>query len=254
MTLLEAFRRLSPDCAPDDFVAQDAITRVHDELASLARRLTFEESIREDAVAEVVFHMVQGGSRTTGALDCDSDARIRGFLRRALYHKAVEVWRARRALAEDTIDDGDRPITLVDLALSVEEVLTEPDLMREALAIEQRFVERLVPACAAGFAQPGPRRDFLAAVAQMRALAYRTTTIDEVVLEATGRTGPAAEATVHKRHQRARLRLVECIEDQVAAGRLTAEEAERFRGCVSFLHRRASSAKEAARAAEREHR
>lgn len=254
MTLLEAFRRLSPDCARDDFAGQDALAFVQDEIDALARRLTFEESIREDAAAEVTVHMLYGGSRTSGALECDSDKRVRGFLRRALYNKAIELWRSRRALAEDTIDDVDHPIELVALALSAEDLLAEPDLMRDALGIEQCFMDVIVPACAERFSQPKARQDFLTAVAQMRALAFRITTIDEVVLEATGRTGGAAEAAVHQRHHRARVRLVDFIADEVAAGRLTAGQAEQFRGCVSFLHRRASSVKEAARAAQRDQR
>jgi hypothetical protein len=254
MTLLEAFRRLSPDCPPEDFAGQDALAFVQDEVNMLARRLTFEESIREDAATEVTVHMLFGGSRTTGALECDSDKRVRGFLRRALSNKAIELWRARRALAEDTIDDADHPIELVDIALSAEDVLTEPDLMREALAIEQRFMDVLVPACAETFTQVRARQDFLTVVTQMRALAFKATTIDEVVLESTGRTGATAEAAVHQRHHRARVRLVEFIADEAGAGRLSAEQAEQFRGCVSFLHRRASSAKEAARAAQRDQR
>ncbi|BCS35449.1 hypothetical protein TBR22_A46760 [Luteitalea sp. TBR-22] len=253
MTLLEAFRALSPDTDGNPTAAA-AFEVVYEELERLSRRFTFDDGIREDAFAETAMNMLYGGSRTSGALECDSDARVRGFLRRSFYHMAVQLWRARRSLAEDTIDDGDHPIALVDLALSAEEALTQPDLMREALAIEQRFVEQVVPACAETFKQPQARRDFVVAVTQMRALAYKTTTIDDVVLEATGRTGAAAEATVHKRHQRARVRLADFIAAEAAAGRLTAEEADRLRGCVSFLHRRASSAKEAARAAQREQR
>jgi hypothetical protein len=85
----------------------------------------------------------------------------------------------------------------------------------------------------------------------MRALAFEQTTIDQVVLEATGRTGKAAEASVHQRHHRARERLLDFIAGEWRAGRLTEAQARQYRGCVSFLQRRASSAKEAARAAQR---
>ena len=100
--------------------------------------------------------------------------------------------------------------------------------------------------------RPSARADFRQSVAHMRALVFEETTIDAVVREATGRTGKAAEDSVYQRHSRTRDRLLAFLRTREAEGTYSAEEARQYRGCVSFLQRRASSAKEAARAAQRD--
>jgi len=252
VTLLEAFRRLSPPDGDHDPALEDATMVVQAEVQRLARRLTFSDPVRDDAAVETTLHMLYGGSRTSGAVACDSDARVRGFLKRAVYNKAVELWRQERARAEEPLDLPDRPRPLAVVEDTIEDELTTDDLQGMAIRIDAAFHTTVVPACADGHAQASARTDFLQSVAHMRALVYDETTIDAVVREATGRTGESAEAAVHARHSRARKRLLAYLQEEEAAGRLSPVEARQYRGCVSFLQRRASSAKESARRAQRE--
>lgn len=252
MTLLEAFRLLAPSDGIADDQVEIATAIVQAEVQRLARRLTFSEQVREDAAVETTLHMLYGGSRTTGATACDSDPRVRGFLKRAVYNKAVELYRQEKARAEEPLDLPDRPRPLAVVERTIEDELTTVDLPALAARIDEAFHATVVPACGDGFAHGAARADFLHSVAHMRALVREETTIDAVVLEATGRTGPTAEAAVHARHSRARRRLLEYLREAEAAGRLTPTLASQYRGCVSFLQRRASSAKESARRALRD--
>lgn len=252
LTLLEAFRLLTPsDGIPDDQLER-ATAIVQAEVQRLARRLTFSEQVCEDAAVETTLHMLYGGSRTTGAIACDSDPRVRGFLKRAVYNKAVELWRQEKARAEEPLDLPDRPRPLAVVEQTIEDELSSDDLPALAARIDDAFHATVVPACADGHAHAAARTDFLQSVAHMRALVYEETTIDAVVVEATGRSGPTAEAAVHARHSRARRRLLEYLREEEAAGRMTPVLAQQYRGCVSFLQRRASSAKESARRALRD--
>ena len=252
MTLLEAFRLLGPnegDAA--DARRNDASRVVWDELQRLARQLTFSEEIREEAAMRVALNMIDGGAQSESARECEADVNVTRFLRRCLKNMAITLWRQAKARAEDPLEVPDRESTFADLTLAIDEELGEEDLEAAARRIDERFHAEVVPACEATL-RPSARADFRQSVAHMRALVFEQVTIEDVVREATGRSGKAAEDSVYQRHSRTRDRLLAFVRARQQDGTYSAEQARQYRGCVSFLQRRASSAKEAARAAQRD--
>src|SRR5262245_54505333 len=87
MTLVEAFRSLG--CllgdAAVDAVRQEAAAVLLPELRRLARGLVrgqgFPEQLADDAVNDAFCNLMTGGNKSNAALACDSDQRVRGFVK-----------------------------------------------------------------------------------------------------------------------------------------------------------------------------
>jgi RNA polymerase sigma factor (sigma-70 family) len=245
MSLVEAFRSLG--CLlgepAGDSVRQEAATIVLPELRRLALGLVraqgFREELADDAVNEAFCNLMTGGNRSNAALACDSDQRVRAFLKECLRNAMLD--ELRRHARVDQLDSATASATLEsgrgespeDLAIASQEI-------DRRQAAQQEFYDRLVPALAATL-RPDAGRDLTNAVQHMRALANSEKDFKTVVMEATGKDDAAAHSAVHQRHSRARRRLAEYIESLVTAGQLTAERAEDLRWCVGQLQRRASS-------------
>lgn len=249
LTLLEAFRRLGPNEGDaDDAHRGDAADVLLRELQRIVRRTSFPVEMHEDAVSHALINLLTGGNRTEAARACDTDARVAGFLHHTLRNALIDETRRTRRLHQFD-DDLDQPI-LRDERQSPEGEL----IARQTLAIREAFFSEVVPACAAtSFARERARADFSSAVTQMRALASGAITLvalQEAIAIESGR--PVAENALHQRHSRARRELAAYVERLARHGDIDPGVIAEYRECVRFLQRRASSAKEAARAAQRE--
>ena len=251
LTLLEAFRLLGPNEGDaEDLRRGEAAGLLLQELQRTVRRSSFPIELHEDAVSHTLVNLLTGGNRTEAARACDTDARVGGFLHHALRNALIDETRRRRRVNQFD-DDVDQP-RLRDDGQSPEGEL----IGRETLKIREQFFADVVPACAeAAFTRPRARQDFLEAVRQMRALASDAVTLSALQERIAAETArPVAENALHKRHSRARRELEWYVERLARTGDVDAALIDEYRECVRFLQRRASSAKEAARAALREHR
>lgn len=250
LSLLEAFRLLGPNEGDaDDLRRGDAADLLLRELQRIVRRTSFPVELHEDAVSHALVNLLTGGNRTDAARACDTDARVAGFLHHALRNALIDETRRRRRVHQFD-DEVDQP-RLRDEGHSPEGEL----LAREVVALREAFFTDVVAACAtAAYARPRARADFLEAVRQMRALATDAITLPELQAEIARTTGrPVAENALHQRHSRARRELAAYVEAAARQGDVDPTVIDEWRECVRFLQRRASSAKEAARAAQREH-
>jgi transcriptional regulator of acetoin/glycerol metabolism len=245
MTLVEAFRSLGcllGDPAVDT-TRQEAAAILLPELRRLALGLVraqgFREELADDAVNEAFCSVMTGGNRSNAALACDSDQRVRGFLKECLRNEMLdEVRRHARVEQRDSVTtsatfESGHADSPEELAIAAEEI-------ERRQAAQREFYERIVPELATTL-RPEAGRDLTQAVQHMRALVADETDFRTVVTEATGKEDAAAQSAVHQRHSRARRRLVEYIESLAAAGRLTQQRAEDLRWCVGQLQRRGSS-------------
>jgi len=249
LTLLEAFRLLGPNEGDaEDARRADAADVVLRELQRMVRRTSFPVEMHEDAVSHALVNLLTGGNRTDAARACDTDARVAGFLHHALRNALIDETRRTRRLHQFD-DDLDQPM-LRDDGQSPESEL----IGRQTLAMREVFFTKIVPACAAAaFTRERARADFRVAVTQMHALASGALTLtglQEVIAAESGQ--PVAENALHQRHSRARRELAAYVESLARRGDVDPEVVAQYRECVRFLQRRASSAKEAARAAQRE--
>lgn len=249
LTLLDAFRRLGPNEGDaDDAERGEAAGVLLRELQRIVRRTSFPVEMHEDAVGHALINLLTGGNRTEAARACDSDARVAGFLHHALRNALIDETRRTRRLHQ-LDDDLDQPM------LRDERQSPEGELIgRQTVELRETFFAEIVPACAAAaYAREGARSDFSAAVTQMRALASGGITLgglQEALSAESGR--PIAENALHQRHSRARRELAAYVEGLARRGDVDPGVIAEYRECVRFLQRRASSAKEAARAAQRE--
>lgn len=248
MTLLEAFRVLGPNEGDaEDARRGEAGAVVLRELQRIVRRTSFAVEMHEDAVSHALINLLTGGNRTEAARACDTDARVAGFLHHALRNALIDETRRRRRLHQ--FDDDVDPPSLRDDGQSPEGEL----IGRETLAIREAFFADVVPACAAAaYTRDRARHDFTEAVAQMQAIASGTLTLAGLQAALAADAGlPVAENALHQRHSRARRELAAYVETLARRGDVDPALVAEYRECVRFLQRRASSAKEAARAAAR---
>lgn len=249
MTLHEAFHTLGPiDGTPDDLRREAAAAVVSAELARQARRLTsFQGDHQDDAVQSVLFNLVVGGNRSESARACDTDGRVVGYLYNALRYALIDQTRRGKRLRPFDLQVHERPKSSGVDSPEGEAVAAQ------TLAIRERFFAEVVPRCAeATYTRERPRADFIVAVAQMRRLATDAIGIEELRAEIARTTGrPVEENTLHKRHSRARRDLEDYVRRLRRDGDIALDVAAEYEACVSFLQRRASSAREAARAARR---
>jgi DNA-directed RNA polymerase specialized sigma24 family protein len=204
----------------------------------LVRGGGFPENLADDAAAEAFCSLMTGGNKSNSAVACDSETRVRGFLKECLRNAMLDELRKQKRIQQ--LDS-----TVVESTVeSVEGTPEESAIASEAISLRQRaereFYERMVPAAAQSL-RPNAGRDLTQAVAHMRALANGERDFNDVVLEAVGRNDESAHAAVHQRHSRTRRRLVEFIQHLEMTGDLTEERARAFRQCISQLQRRASS-------------
>ena len=239
MTLLEAFRSLGTliGDAGVDSDRQRAGDVLLPELTKLVRGLGFSRDLWEDAVAEAFCSLMTGGNRSNAAVGCDSDVRVRQFLRTCLRNTMLDELRKRRRLTPlDTENGYSEPVS--PEASPEEEASALQEIQLRATA-EQEFYDRVVPAVASSL-RPSAGRDLVQAVEHMRALAAGDKEFCAVVLEATGRNDGPAQTAVHQRHSRTRRRLLEYIESLECAGDVSVDRVRALRWCVSRLQRRAS--------------
>lgn len=249
LTLLEAFRWLGPNEGDaGDAQRGEAAALVLHELQRIVRRMSFAVEMHEDAVSHTLVNLLTGGNRTATALDCDTDARVAGFLYHAVRNALIDDTRRRRRLHQFD-DEVDQP-KLRDDSQSPEGEL----IGQQTLAIREAFFADVVPACAAAaYGRDRARRDFVEAVSQMQALASGALLLHEVQQQIEAQSGQAVgENALHQRHSRARRVLGAYVESLARRGDVDPALVAEYRECVRFLQRRASSAKEAARAAQRE--
>ena len=233
LTLLEAFRLLGPNEGDaDDLRRGDAASVLLVELQRIVRRSSFPVEMHEDAVSHALY----------------TDGRVAGFLTHALRNALIDETRRKRRLHQ--FDDEVDQSMLRDDRHSPEGEL----IGRQTIEIRRAFFADVVPACAAAaYSRERARRDFHDAVSQMYALASGELTLAELQDGLAAEAGrPVGENALHKRHSRARLELIQYVERLARRGDVEATLIEQYRECVRFLQRRASSAKEAARAAQRE--
>ncbi len=249
MTLHEAFHTLGPnDGTADDVRRETAAAVVFVELARQVRRLaSFEGDHQDDAVQSVLFNLVVGGNRSESARECDTDGRVIGYLYNALRYALIDQARRGKRLRPLDPQVHERPRSAGVDSPEGEAVAAQ------TLAIRERFFAEVVPRCAeATYTRERPRADFIEAVAQMRRLATEAITVEQLRAEIASDTGrPIEENTLHKRHSRARRDLENHVRRLRRDGLVALDVAAEYEACVSFLQRRASSAREAARAARR---
>ena len=249
LTLLEAFRLLGPNEGDaDDLRRGDAASVLLVELQRIVRRSSFPVEMHEDAVSHALYNLLTGGNRTEAARACDTDGRVAGFLTHALRNALIDETRRKRRLHQ--FDDEVDQSMLRDDRHSPEGEL----IGRQTIEIRRAFFADVVPACAAAaYSRERARRDFHDAVSHMYSLASGELTLAELQDGLAAEAGrPVGENALHKRHSRARLELIQYVERLARRGDVEATLIEQYRECVRFLQRRASSAKEAARAAQRE--
>lgn len=250
LTLLEAFRLLGPNEGDaEDLRRGDAAGVVLHELQRIVRRTSFPVEMHEDAVSHALVNLLTGGNRTEAARACDTDARVAGFLHHALRNALIDETRRKRRLHQFD-DDVDQPMLRDDRHSPEGELIG-----RQTVEIRRAFFAEVVPACAAAvYTRASARRDFTEAVSQMYALATGALTLTGLQAAIAAESGrPVAENALHQRHSRARRELAAYVEGLSRRGDVDAVLVAEYRECVRFLQRRASSAKEAARAAQREH-
>lgn len=239
MTLLAALRSLGVLIGDPsvDSARQQAGEVLLPELAKLALGLGFPRDLLDDAVADTFCRLMTGGNRGAAALACDSDVRVRGFLRECVRNALLDELRRRKRLAPldqdllDSVHKAQHPSPEEEAS-----ALQEVELRRSA---EAEFYERIVPTVASGL-RTSASYELLLAVGHMRALASGETDFTAVVLEATGRHDGQAQSAVHQRHSRTRRRLMDYIERLEVAGETSPDRIRVFRWCVSRLQRRAS--------------
>jgi len=239
MTLVVAFRSLGVLIGDPNVDAerQRAADVLLSELSKLVRSLDFPRDMWDDAIAEAFCSLMTGGNRTNAAVACDSDARVRGFLRQCLRNAMRDERRKGRRLS--TLDAQMEDSVPATQQASPEQELSaweEIDLRRSA---QQELYDQVVPALVAKV-RPSARRDLTQAIEDMRALAAGEKDFGAVVFEATGRNDGPAQSAVHQRHSRTRRRLLEYIESLEVAGELSTDRVRALCWCVSRLQRRAS--------------
>lgn len=244
MTLVEAFRSIGCLIGDDnvDRLRRNAAAIVLLELQRMARTvargLRFPDHMADDAAHEAFCNLMTGGNRSNAALACDSDQRVRGFLRECVRNAMLD----ERRRARSRYIDHQRAVEEPAHDESPEELAIASQEIERRQSADRDFYQRIVPAVAESLrAEAG--RDFRQAVEHMRALVSGEIDIERVVMEATGKDDAAAHTAVHKRHSRTRRRLLEHIEALVASEDLTREQAEDLYRCVSQLHRRSASYK-----------
>lgn len=239
MTLLDAFRSLGALIGEPnvDSERQRAAAVLLPEMTKVVRGLGFPQDLRDDAVAEAFCSLMTGGNRGSAAVACDSDARVRGFLRECLRNAMRDELRKRKRLTPlDSQKADSEPASQQASPEEEASAWQEIDLRTSA---EHELYERVVPAVAASV-RTSAGRDLVQAVEHMRSLAAGEKDFGAVVLEATGRNDGPAQTAVHQRHSRARRRLLEYIENLEVAGNLSVDRIRALRWCVSRLQRRAS--------------
>jgi len=245
MTIVEAFRLLG--CLVGDpaidHPRQEAAAVLLPELRRLAqwlvRRSGFPEQLADDAVNQAFCNLMTGGNRSNAALACDSDQRVKGFLKECLRNVMLDELR-RQGRVEQLDAAGTSVRFDAGTVDSPEELAIASQEIARRQSAQREFYERIVPA-AASMLRPDAGRDLTQAVQHMRLLATGEMDFKTVVMQATGKDDVTAHSAVHQRHSRARRRLVEYIESLVAEGHVTTERAEDLRWCVSQLQRRGSS-------------
>lgn len=239
MTLLEAFRvfgALIGDPAVDG-QRQSSASVLLQEMNVLVRSLNFQHELKDDAVHNALCRLMTSGNRSTSALECDSEVRVRGFLRECLRNVMLDEVRKTKRLRPfdpETVES----IPTTEQSSPEEEAVArqEVDLRRSA---EKELREVLVPLVASRL-RVSAGRDFIQAFEHLCDLADGKKDFNTVVLEATGHQDSDAQAAVHQRHSRARRRLLQCVDQQGGSGSLTADRLRAMRWSVSRLHRRAS--------------
>jgi hypothetical protein len=239
MTLLEAFRVfgvLIEDPSVDG-QRQVAAGVLLQEMNQLVRGLGFRHELKEDAVHIALCRLMTGGNRSTSALECDSDARARGFLRECLRNVMLDEIRRSKRLSPidpETVESISDP----QQSSPEEEAVAWQEIDLRASA-ERELREVLVPLIASRL-RISAGRDFVQAVDHMCDLADGKKDFNTVVLEATGHNDSDARTAVHQRHSRARRRLLQIVDEHGNTGSISADRLRAMRWSVSRLHRRAS--------------
>jgi DNA-directed RNA polymerase specialized sigma24 family protein len=225
-----------------DVPRQAAGTVLLPELQRLAQGLVhgrgFPEHFADDAAAEAFCSLMTGGNKSNSAVACDSEARVRGFLKECVRNAMLDELRRQKRIEQ--LDPSVAASTVESTDGSPEETAIASEEVAIRQMVEREFYDRVVPALAESL-RPSAARDLTQAVQHMRALANGEKDFNSVVLEAVGRNDEAAHAAVHQRHSRTRRRLVEYIEHLETAGHVSQQQAGALRWCVSQLQRRASS-------------
>jgi len=198
VTLLDAFRSLGAliGDAGVDSERQRAADVLLPELTKLVRSLGFPHDLWDDAAAEAFCSLMTGGNRSNAAVDCDSDARVRQFLRKCLRNAMLDELRKRRRLTPLDSEKVDSEPASPEASPEQEASAWQEISLRTSA--EQEFYERVVPAVA-GSLRPSAGRDLVQAVEHMRALAAGEKDFVAVVFEATGRNDGPAQTAVHHR-------------------------------------------------------
>jgi len=239
MTLIDAFRSLGclTGDAEMDAARQTAAALVLPELQRLVRGLGFPIDLTDDAVAVAFCNLMTGGNRSNNALACDSDARVRAFLKECLRNALLDELRKTKRI--DQLDPVLVGSSLESQDASPEEAAMARQEVEMRRLAEEELYARILPALSASI-RPAAGRDLTQAIEHMRAMAAGEKDFGTVVVEAVGKNDESAQSAVHQRHSRARRRLVEFIEHLEAAGEISQDRARALRWCVSRLQRRAS--------------
>lgn len=244
MKLVEAFLRLGPVAAdaPASVCADhgQAASVILDTLLELAASLRANPAEREEAVSETIFRLVRGGPRDPGPGGEASwtEARVRGYLSKALRNNLSTIRQARRreqALVEEPAAPA--PDSGGDRSDGGTAEAPAPD---HALLVALRgLLDGPVLDHAADSMRASAREAFLRSVVELWDLALETCTMADVQAARAALDGPKVGVnTIHQHHTRARRRLGDAIEALARRGDLSRETADRLLRLVEGLRRR----------------
>jgi hypothetical protein len=234
--LLEAFRQCGPLIGEPatDAARNTAAEVLHSALTALVAGIGFDASIREEAVQVVLFRLARSGPRGVRTGDPDSNAAVRGYLKNAVRNAARDLLPQRTTIpidgsTTDPIDKGPQPDQALDLRELQEFVAAAQDRYR-------RVVDRVAKSAGGG------SESFLAAIAEMEAIADGARDFEDLVrqqMEASGDNRTTVRNRYYQRYARALKRVNEAVE--TLEPDLTPLEQQCFRGVVARLRLRTRS-------------
>lgn len=232
MTLLEASRALGPlvGQAVVDQTRAEAARVVLEQMTQLAHRLSYRPDLKEDAVNGLLLKLVsRAASGRTWNVPAD-DAGVRAWLLCCLRNQCISLLRTQRHEVQPTGDDWVEP--------PAPDPTDEKAALDEARGVWRQLEDDVLPAAALGLSEEASR-NLRRAYDEMRALAMRHTTIDEIVRQDGALGEPRLAATVYQHHHRARQRLLRHVASMERRGQVDRRRAGQLMNAVRYLRRRA---------------
>src|SRR5687768_13761712 len=149
MTIVEAFRSLGCLVGDEavDAVRQEAAKILLPEVRRIANGLVrgqgFPEQLADDAVNQAFCNLMTGGNRSSAALACDSDHRVKGFLKECLRNAMLD--ELRRYARVDQLDSEATTATFEAVRVdSPEELAIASQEIERRQSAQREFYERIV--------------------------------------------------------------------------------------------------------------